>query len=440
MKKSLVVVLLLLFCAPLTFATLVTNMNQSALYFRTLSRNGSTDVDAVFYNPAGTMKLEKGWHFSLSNQTIFQTKTVTNNYPLLNNAVYEGKVNVPFFPDFYAVYKMERLAFSFGFGPNSGGGTADFAKGLPSFEIPFSQIPVLLSSLGIPTSQYSADIAFKGSSIFWGFQFNVAAALLDCLNLATGVRIISASNTYEGSIQNVMINPGGGPMVNASQFFTSIGQPYYAGLTADKAVDAAQSGTGFTPILSLNVCPLEGLNIGFKYEFITKLTLTNKTTKDDVGLFPDGEKTHSDIPAILGIGAQYEITPKLRALLSFNYFFDKNADWDGREAFVDSNSWDLGAGVEYSLSKGFVLSGGFLHTSFSLLPGYNSDFSHEMSANSIGAGIRVGLMKNLDADLGLLLTLYDTSSKSITYPIVGGITEKYERKNFAFAIGFNYHL
>jgi len=48
MKKSLVVVALLLFCAPLMFATLVTNMNQSALYFRLLSRNASTDVDAAF--------------------------------------------------------------------------------------------------------------------------------------------------------------------------------------------------------------------------------------------------------------------------------------------------------------------------------------------------------------------------------------------------------
>ncbi|MCJ7612517.1 MAG: hypothetical protein MUP19_09665, partial [Candidatus Aminicenantes bacterium] len=60
MKKSLVVVALILFCAPLTFATLVTNMNQSALYFRLLSRNASTDVDAVFYNPAGLTQLPDG--------------------------------------------------------------------------------------------------------------------------------------------------------------------------------------------------------------------------------------------------------------------------------------------------------------------------------------------------------------------------------------------
>jgi len=438
MKKSLVVVFLLLFCAPLTFATLVTNMNQSALYFRTLSRNASTDVDAVFYNPAGLMQLQNGFHVYLSNQTIFQTKTVTNNFPLLNNAVYEGKVNVPFFPDFYAVYKMERLALSFGFGPNAGGGTADYAKGLPSFEIPISMLPALLSSYGVPTNNYSADIAFKGSSVFWGFQANVSAALMDWLDAAAGMRVILAHNTYEGSIQNIMIDPYG-TMISAPAFFNAIHMPSLAAATADKAVNAAQDGTGFTPILSLNLRPMDGLNIGIKYEFITKLTLTNKTTQDDVAMFPDGAKTHNDIPAIFSVGAQYEVIPGLKAMLSFNYFFDKNADWDGREDFVDSNSWDLGAGVEYALSEGFAVSAGILRTSFTLLPAYNSDLSHEMSATSLGGGVRVGLMKNLDVDLGLLVSFYDKSSKEINYGFFLG-TEKYERKNFGFAIGFNYHI
>ena len=50
---------------------LLTNFNQSAQYQRMLSRNASLDVDAVFYNPAGLVKLENGWHFSLSSQSIW---------------------------------------------------------------------------------------------------------------------------------------------------------------------------------------------------------------------------------------------------------------------------------------------------------------------------------------------------------------------------------
>jgi long-chain fatty acid transport protein len=449
MKKSLTVVALILLCAPLTFATLVTNMNQSALYFRLLSRNASTDVDAVFYNPAGLTQLPDGFHFSLNNQTIFQTKTVINGFPLLNSDTYEGKVNVPIFPDVYAVYKADKLAFSFGFGPNAGGGTADFANGLPSFEWPFSTLPTMVSLLGIPTTQYSADINFKGSSVFWGVQANVSYALTDWLSGAVGARLILAKNTYEGAISNVMINPlfvlnPTGALISAHQFFTLVGQPVLAAAVADKAVDVAQDGTGFTPILSLNFRPADGLNVAMKYEFKTKLELTNATVVDDVGLFPDGAKTNNDIPAILSFGAEYALTPQFKATASFNYFFDKDANWDGREAYIDSNSWDLGVGAEYALSECIALSAGFLHTQFSLLDGYNSDFSHEMSNNSIGFGGRLKILQNLAVDLGCLLTFYDKSQKSITYSFfglpLGSWPEEYQRKTFALALGINYHI
>jgi long-chain fatty acid transport protein len=441
MKRSLVVVALLLLCAPLTFATLVTNMNQSALYFRLLSRNASTDVDAVFYNPAGTARMADGWHFSLSNQSIFQEKTVINDFPLLNMDTYEGKVTVPLFPDAYAVYKTGRLALSFGFGPNSGGGSADFAHGLPSFEIPFSELPVLLTLMGIPTDRYSVDIAFEGRSIYWGFQLNAAYTLADFIDVAAGARLIVAHNSYTGTIQDVMINPFLGGMVNAEQFFTLIGAPAYAALVSDKSVDAAQNGTAVTPLVSLNLHPVEGLNIGVKYEFVTKLHLTNDTTTDDLGLFPDGYEFESDIPAILSLGLEYRLQPRFMVTASFNYFFDKQAIWeDNRQDDIESNSWDLGAGLEYGLTDSIVLSAGFLHTQFNLLPAFNSDFSHEMSSNSIGLGGRVKLGSRLDLDLGALLTFYDRNVQTITIFPFGNFTQEYKRTNPAFAVGLNYHL
>src|SRR6056297_3657571 len=94
---------------------LLTNTNQSAQFIRMMSRNASTGIDAVYFNPAGLIKLEDGWHFAIHNQIIFQTKPVDSNFPLLNDGKYEGEVNVPFFPTAFAVYKMEDWAFSFGF-------------------------------------------------------------------------------------------------------------------------------------------------------------------------------------------------------------------------------------------------------------------------------------------------------------------------------------
>ncbi len=447
MKKRLIIGVLVLCCVPMAFATIVTNANQSALYFRLLSRNASTDIDAVYYNPAGLTRLKDGFHIGLHNQTIFQEKRVINAFPLLNSDTYKGEVNVPIFPDVYLVYKQGPLALSFGFGPNSGGGTADYDTGLPSFEYQIAELPVLLSSMGIPTTKYSANIAFKGESVYYGFQLNASYAIDEVFSVAGGIRYISASNKYTGHIESVMINPNfpayglTGQMVSAPQVFTLLGQAAYAAATSNRYVDAKQTGTGWTPILSLNVHPAEGLNLSAKYEFNTSLELTNATTKDDTGMFPDGAKTHNDIPAILSFGVEYALMPELRAMVSFNYFFDKNANWDGRQDLVNSNTYDLGIGLEYDVTKTFTLSAGYLLTQFDLSEAYQEDISHEIPASTLALGARFRLGEKLDLDLGGIYSIYSNNvQKTINYGAFGSYIEKYERSNVAFAIGLGYHF
>jgi hypothetical protein len=148
MKKAIVLALAVLVSVPLAFSAIVTNSNQSIQYYRMLARNASTDIDAVFYNPAGLVKLADGFHLSIQNQSIWQDKTVTNGFPFLNTDTYKGTTRVPVFPDIYAVYKTGKLALSFGFGPNAGGGTAKFNTGLPDLEIPFAEAMLPLDLIG----------------------------------------------------------------------------------------------------------------------------------------------------------------------------------------------------------------------------------------------------------------------------------------------------
>ncbi|MEZ4998009.1 MAG: hypothetical protein R2758_11290 [Bacteroidales bacterium] len=97
MKKIISVVSALAVTGSLLAGGLVTNTNQSALYTRLQSRNASTGIDAVYYNPAGLTKLSDGFHLSLNNQTIGQTKTVTTTYPYLADSPrdFVGKVSAP---------------------------------------------------------------------------------------------------------------------------------------------------------------------------------------------------------------------------------------------------------------------------------------------------------------------------------------------------------
>jgi long-subunit fatty acid transport protein len=186
---------------------LLTNTNQSAQFTRMISRNASIDMDAVYYNPAGLTQLKNGFYLSLNNQSLFQTRSINSEFPTLNNADYKGIITVPAFPTAFAVYRKDKWAFSFGFGPNGGGGSAKYDRGLPNFEKPISTLPPSLSLSGIITTQYSADIQFEGASVFWGSQLNASYSINKILAVSLGVRMITAVNTYNGYIKNIMINP-----------------------------------------------------------------------------------------------------------------------------------------------------------------------------------------------------------------------------------------
>jgi long-subunit fatty acid transport protein len=455
MKKSILLALVVLLAVPMAFPSIVTNTNQSIGFYRLLARYASLDTDAVYYNPAGLTKLADGFHIALNNQTVTQDKTVVNEFPYLNSAEYVGEVRVPFFPTFYAVYKKGALAVSFGFNPIGGGGSADYKTGLPSFETTYSTLPLILSSLGIPTTDYSAEIAFKGSSIYYGFQLNVSYAISDMFSVAAGLRYVSASNSYEGSLENVQINPvfppfGWTGMRKASEVFTALGQPLYAAATRDLFVDAKQSGSGFTPVFSLMVTPLEGLVLTARYEMTTKLKLTTKTTKDDTkgvlsadGMFPDGDETNADIPGTLAFGASYAVLPQLRVYASLNTDFDKSVNWDGREDFITKNTLEWALGVEYDLLKNLTLSAGYLNSTYGVEAEFQSDMDNLLSASTIGAGAKWRLSDSLSVEGGLITVNYKDFVKPISYYLLGVIplgtyNETYKQTTFGFGFAVNY--
>jgi long-subunit fatty acid transport protein len=373
MRKLLTFIAATFITGSLFAGGLVTNTNQSAAWVRLPSRNASVGIDAVYYNPAGLMKLENGFHVSLSNQSIFQTREIENSYAGpggaygLNEHVYKGTVTAPAFPSIYAVYKMDKLAFSLGFEPVGGGGGALFEKGLPSFEISQSDlVPLLAASQG--ASAYRLDAYFKGSSIFLGFQGGLSYKINDWISIAAGLRYVTAKNTYEGHLTDIEVQlpggwtradlimtniaagatgaatstsalvtagAGGFTLAQAQTFsiitaaqraqleggLTAFGSPTTitiaqadavfkgaaakytatATLLGDQTADVAQTGSGITPIISVNISPSENLNVAIKYEMATKLDLKNKTVKDlligytatgtQITMFPDGEMT-----------------------------------------------------------------------------------------------------------------------------------------------------
>lgn len=533
MRRLVTFIATILISGSLIAGGLVTNTNQSAMFTRLQNRNASTAIDAVYFNPAGLTKLGDGFFASVNNQTISQTKTIKSNYQYLNNPEYVGKISAPFFPGIYAAFNTGKLSFSAGFNPIGGGGGAKYKTGLPEFEMPVADIVPSLATQGIPVTKYSADINFEGTSIYFGYQANVAYKINDMISVAAGIRLVSAKNTYKGYLRNISINPNypafgtayTGGMVKANEFFTA-GNAFLTGLatnstaaatgltnaitggvpaatplssmpaatiaavtqllgaagisaagmnigtaaatlnavvpvftgkaatmaggaasTQDIGVDAQESGSGFTPILSINVSPSDKLNIAVRYEFQTKLELkTSVAANMGAGIFINDEKVPADMPALLAIGAEFKPIDKLMLSATFNTYFDQNVDYDQSETLnidmIDKNFLEYGLGAEYGISDKLRVSAGWVATSTSTNSKYQSDMRYDTNTNSFGGGFGYRISPKIDLNLGGQFTVYADGSKDFDH-LLGGVvpipvTETYSKSTWLIGVGLDF--
>ena len=537
MKKILTFIAVMAITCNLFAGGLVTNSNHSAMYTRLQNRNASTGIDAVYYNPAGVTKLGNGLFVSVNNQTISQTKRVTTTYPFISGSPkeYVGNVSAPIYPGIYAAYNVGDFSFSAGFNPIGGGGSAKYNDGLPSFEMPISAIPSALSSQGISTDNYSADIFFEGSSIYFGYQANLAYKINEQISVGAGVRIVSAKNTYNGSIRNIQINPSYsgfglyGEMISATQFFkdantmfsllatnatamatglTASGLPAETPITAlpaeqqtqiaqllgaahptiifpeinvggaiealnaaspifaakaqamavnavatqDTYVDAEQTGTGYTPILSINYrTPCDKFNFSLRYEFKTKLELTTKVFDNKgAGIFVDGKKIIADMPAMLAIGTEFKPIDRLAVAASFNTYFDKNVDYSNGENIdmIKRNYIEYGLGVEYGFTDKLRASAGWLRTRTGVLPDYQNDQRFSSNSNGFGFGVGYRISPLIDLNIGGQYTINASYDKTplilhpadMRYNLNPYYTETYNKETFIVGIGLDFYF
>lgn len=558
MRKFTLNLLILFLAASFSYAGgIVTNTNQSSAWVRLLVRDATTEIDAVYFNPAGLTKLNDGFHFSLSNQYITQGKEVLNNYSFLNDGLYKGEVKAPIFPDVYAAYKTGSMVFSLGFNPVGGGGGATFDRGLPSFEMAISDLVPGLQAAGQPVTAYNLNTFFEGTSVYFGLQAGVSIALSDEFSFFVGGRYISATNTYNGYLKDVTITLGGTP-TPANAFFTNVAAQYTdgasqytaaaalataggagmqplidggagsltfaeaeglgiidaatraqleGGLTAfgmdptgmtlgvaqatyfgvastmtasaaemtvsaaestakasllsDQEADVKQKGWGLTTIIGFNYSPSDKLNIGFKYESATRIELKNETAKDftvgytatgvPVTMFPEGEITRADMPAMVSLGFDYQISSKLSITSGAHYYFDKSANYgrslDGvavkNEDVIDKNYWEVGIGLEYALTDQFFVSAGFLNANSGVSDDYQTDLSYSLSSNTVAGGLKYALSEKMAFNLGVGYTFYDDDgSRVFNHHLEGAmdevVTESYTKDNLFIGVGFDF--
>lgn len=424
---------------------LVTNTNHSASFLRNPARMASLELDAVYYNPAGVAFLEKGFHFGLNNQSAFQSRNITatiqsNTFvppTAMENSLYEGKIVSPVIPSLHFAYVSDRWSISSHFGVPGGGGKLDYDNGLPMFDVMvrqmiFGNVYGALMGGGAPqataaTQAYqmagAADVnsAFSGQTFLFGWQVGGTYKLTDNLSAYAGARLLMAKSKYEGSV-------------------------YYALGEQEQTMDllTEQSGFGIAPIVGLDY-KFDRLNLAVKYEFGSNIEMENSTSSfpaqfDDVAAlsrFQDGVKSQSDQPALFTAGAAYDLTNALKLSAGMHYYFDKDANYNGLEDEINSNTVEYMLGAEYALFPKLTLSAGVQLTDYDVTDNYNSNTGFMVSSYSLGGGLKYSPTDNLDLNLGVLWTNFDDYSKTANYNGIG-MLEQYERKSTAVAIGANW--
>ncbi len=318
--KSIIALLLLSFMTTTVYAGgILTNTNPSARFARVLALDATTThADAAYYNPAGTVKLSEGFHFTFSNQSVAQKRIINSTFAPMTGAgtkEFVGRSTAPVVPSLQGVYRKGNWALSGNLAITGGGGKATFNEGLPSFESQISTLVPMINGFApglvgqIPGASlsakgYSLDQYMHGINYIFGGQLGGAYKINDMFSVYGGFRLNVVHNAYEGHLTNLKLDldikglaPAGLPdhsglmdpsaifaMVNATDVVPAEIKEKLA-LPAKMAGEGAhleskQSGWGVAPIIGFHFSHA-GLNIGTKYEFKNSLNVENKTKVDD---------------------------------------------------------------------------------------------------------------------------------------------------------------
>lgn len=432
MRRSLLLLALSLgLPAGLTAGGYLTNTNQSVSFLRNPARDAYFSIDAAYSNPAGLGFMSPGWHFGLDLQSAYQTRTVESYFPYFSKGVvngvpndagnirkYKGQAKAPVIPSFDLARVGEKWFASFHFGITGGGGKCTFDDGLGSFESQVAMLPTILASVNpqLAGSGYSIDTYMQGRQYYFGGQFGVGYKITPDFNVSVGGRVVYANCNYYGYVRNIsLVTPAG--TIPAGTVLENAGLPDFKALVADKELNCDQGGWGFTPIVSVNY-RLGSVNLAAKYEFKTRLRLKNKSGVNTSGLseYDDGNKITADIPAILTLGAKWDVLDNLRLSGGFHYYFDKQAtQHEDRQQYLKGGGWEVLAGVEYDVAPRWTISTGWQTTNYGL--GKDSRFLSDMSfvtnSNSVGIGARFQLRKKVALNIAYFKTFYKRYKKEM---------------------------
>lgn len=330
---------------------------------------------------------------------------------------------------------------------------------------------------------YSFDSYMRGRQYYYGFTLGAARKLTDNLSVYGGLRMLYGTANYYGYVRDIKVESAIHGMANAPKHFGeaqlelakysgiaatkaeqaqaasnaaaaaatqaraaatglaagAAGANQLAGLTQDIELNCDQTGWGIAPIIGVDY-KTGRLNLAAKYEFKTRMRLKNKSANSEsaksipmLEKYADGNKVAEDSPALLTVGAQYEITNDLRVMAGWHHYFDVDTKQYTKDMLSDSNEYLFGA--EYDICDILQVSAGAQRTAYSLKDAGINDISFNVSSWSYGFGVGVKVSEKVKINAAYFQTLYDDYNKTEAI-----VTNSFTRTNRVLGLGVDLKL
>ena len=199
--------------------------------------------------------------------------------------------------------------------------------------------------------------------------------------------------------------------------------PYANGMN----LKSDQSGWGIAPVLGIDY-KIGNFNFAAKYEFKTRMRMKNDsdlkeaTVISAMNKYVNGTSVPEDSPALLALGAQWEMTPGVRLNLGYHHFFDKSAHWyEHSEKLLDGDTNEYLAGAEWDVTKKLQVSGGVQLTRYGLSDAYMNDMSFVVNSWTFGLGVGYQVTDKVKVNAAYFQTNYENYDMNMPEQNMSGL-------------------
>jgi len=417
MRRCLLIVLILGMAVPAFGGGIDNKQNFSSAYAGSLSRNAATDgADAAAYNPAGLTQLKNGTYLEVDIMPF--TFDYDHEY---NGETQTASTNL-IAPMAFGVHKRDKWAFWGAFTINGGGGETEYENGniitqtVGNLMHAGAFLPHIPSGGGALSQPYA-----YAKSYDYTFTTGASYALHSMVSIAAGIR---------GVITDKEVDLHG--TYNGDYILAKYDQQAY----------------GFGGVIGIDIHPSDTFNIGIRYESKVKLDWDTETDgSNQLGLIllhafgrVDGQSYARDLPAVLALGLEWKILPKLTLKPSFSYFFEEDADWDTQNDAVDGNSYELALAIQYDINDAWSLTAGYLYIDVDMKPenfGIIEQMNPPLDCHAFAVGVKYRMTEKTTLTLGLSGYFYedDKAPATLTRPEV-----TYDKTLYQGGIGIQYRF